>query len=192
MEPLFAVYDACVLYPAFLREFLVWLAIHGVQQTQLRAKWTGRIHREWIRAVRDQRGDIPRSNLLRTRRLMDQNVSGCRIHGYERWMSRLTLPDPDDRHVLAAALACVADVIVTFNLRDFPPAVLNPFGIAVEPPDTFAMRLAASGIVVTAAAAHRANSTRPAFSHDEYLDALRRNRMPATAALLAAQPPGSW
>jgi hypothetical protein len=192
MEPLFAVYDACVLYSAFLRDFLVWLAIRGEQQAVFRAKWTGRIHREWIRAVREQRPDIPLSNLMRTRRLMDQSVRGCRVRGYRRWVPRLTLPDPDDRHVLAAALACVADVIVTFNLSDFPPAVLNPFGITAEPPDNFVIRLAPSGIVVSAAAAHRASCSRPAFSPAEYLDALHRNHMHATAAMLATVPAGMW
>src|SRR5262245_16902374 len=115
MEPLVAVYDACVLYSNFLRDFLVRLAIQGRERGVLRAKWTGRSHREWIRAVLRDRPDLERSALQRTRRLMDQHVAGCRVEGYRRWEQRLTLPDPDDRHVLAAALACVADVIVTLN-----------------------------------------------------------------------------
>lgn len=102
MDPLVAVYDACVLYPAFLRDFLVRLAIHGRQSAtlELRVKWTGRIHREWIRAVLRQRPDLKRAALLRTRRLMDEHVRGCRVHGYERWEQRLALPDENDRHVL--------------------------------------------------------------------------------------------
>ena len=50
MEPLVAVYDACVLYSAFLRDLLIRVAIHGRVRDELRAKWTGRIHREWLRA----------------------------------------------------------------------------------------------------------------------------------------------
>jgi hypothetical protein len=126
MEPLVAVYDACVLYSAFLRDFLVRLAIHGRAQGVLRAKWTGRIHREWIRAVRRQRPSVLLGDLLRTRRLMDQHVRGCRVRGYRRWEPRLALPDANDRHVLAAALACVADVIVTFNTGNFPTDALRP------------------------------------------------------------------
>lgn len=190
--PIFAVYDACVLYSAFLRDFLVRLAIRGRDQDVLRAKWTGRIHGEWMRAVREQRPNIPRANLLRTRRLMDQNVRGCRVRGYERWVERLTLPDPDDRHVLAAALASIADFIVTFNLADFPPPVLNLFGVAAVSPDRLVMRVADSGIVVAAAAEHRAACTRPSFSPDQYLDALRRNQMPATAIWLAAEHAGHF
>src|SRR5947207_115920 len=108
MEPLVVVYDACILYPAFLRDFLVRLSVRGRQQGVLRAKWTGRIHREWMRAVLRQRPNTQHAALLRTRRLMDQHVRGCRVRGYERWERRLLLPDANDRHVLAAALACVA------------------------------------------------------------------------------------
>lgn len=184
MEPLIAVYDACILYSAFLRDFLVRLAIHGRRQGILRAKWTGRIHREWIRAVLRQRPDL-RGNLLRTRRLMDQYVRGCRIRGYQRWEQRLTLPDASDRHVLAAALACVADRIVTFNIRDFPPDILSPFGVMAVEPDAFVFQLMDSGIVSAAATEHRNALPRPPLSPTDYLDALRRNGLPGTAAVLA-------
>jgi len=184
MTPLVAVYDACVLYPSFLRDFLVWLGHHGKQRGVLSAKWTGRIHGEWMRAVLRNRPDIRRSALQEKRRRMDRHVPGCRIRGYRRWERRLTLPDPNDRHVLAAALACVADVIVTFNIRDFPAAVLQPFGVTALTPDDFVCRLMDSGIVVAAAAEQRAALSRPALSPAEYLDALRRNRLPAVADAL--------
>jgi hypothetical protein len=187
MEPLVAVYDACVLYPSFLRDFLVRLAVNGRRQGVLRAKWTGRIHREWIRAVLRIPGG-QRAALLRTRRLMDQHVLGCRVHGYRRWERRLTLPDPDDRHVLAAALACVADVIVTFNTRHFPSNVLSPFGVVAVVPDGFVLPLLDSGVVVSAAAEHRASLRRPPLMAGEYLDHLRRNGLTATAAALVGQP----
>jgi hypothetical protein len=187
MEPLVAVYDACVLYPNVLRDFLVRLAIHGRGQGILRAKWTGRIHREWMRALLRQRPEL-RAALRRTRQLMDQHVRGCRVRGYERWERRLTLPDADDRHVLAAALACVADVIVTFNTADFPAETLRPFGVVAVEPDTFAYQLLESGIVTSAAVDHRASLRRPPLSASEYLDALIRNRLAATAAALAHEP----
>ena len=186
MEPLVAVYDACVLYPNFLRDFLVRLAIHGRGQGVLRVKWTGRIHREWIRAVLRQRPGL-RAALRRTRQLMDRHVRGCRVRGYQRWEQRLTLPDANDRHVLAAALACVADVIVTFNLADFPAATLRPFGVVAVQPDSFVCQLLDSGIVVSAAADHRASLSRPALSAADYLDALARNGLPGAAAALARE-----
>jgi hypothetical protein len=184
MQPLVAVYDACVLYPAFLRDFLVRLAIHGRREGVCRAKWTGRIHREWIRAVLRARPEL-RQKLLRTRELMDRHVRGCRVQGYERWEQRLTLPDPDDRHVLAAALACVADIIVTFNTSDFPAVTLRPFGIVAVQPDTFAYQLLDSGIVASAAADHLSSLRHPPMSSSDYVDALVRNGLPATAAAIA-------
>ena len=186
MDPLIVVYDACALFSAFLRDFLVRLAIHGQREGVLRAKWTGRIHREWIRAVLRDRPEIPREKLLKTRRLMDQHVRGCRVRGYQRWEQRLTLPDPNDRHVLAAALACVADAIVTFNVKDFPSHALSPFGVAVVVPDTLVRQFMERGIVVTTAAEHRASLKRPPLSPAEYLDVLRRNGLPGTADILQA------
>ncbi len=186
MDSLIAVYDACVLYPDFLRNLLVRLAIHGRRQGLFRAKWTGRIHREWIHAVLRQRPDLDRANLLRTRRLMDRHVLGCRVRGYERWERRLMLPDTHDRHVLAAALVCAADFIVTFNTRHFPQNILDPFHITPVTPDQLLQSLTDSGIVVSAAAEHRASLTRPRLPTTEYLDALRRNGLPLTAAALPA------
>jgi hypothetical protein len=192
MEPMIAVYDACVLYSQFLRDFLVRLAIHGRREGLLRAKWTGRIHREWMRAVLRQRPNIPRRNLIRTRQLMDQHVRGCRVRGYERWEQRLTLPDANDRHVLAAALACVADAIVTFNTSDFPSDVLRPFGVVATTPDAFVVPFMDSGIVLSVAREHRAALRQPPMSADEYLDALRRNGLSAVADLLAANHAGNF
>jgi hypothetical protein len=184
MEPLVAVCDACVLYSAFVRDFLIRLAIHGRRTGVLRAKWTGRIHREWMRAVLRTRPDVERARLLRTRRLMDEHVRGCRVRGYRRWEQRLTLPDADDRHVLAAALACVADAIVTFNTADFPASCLTPFGVVAVEPDRFVLQLMQSGIVVSAAAEHWAALVRPPLSAQEHLDALRRNGLPGVADAL--------
>jgi hypothetical protein len=186
MEPLVAVYNACVLYSAFLRDFLVRLAIHGRRTGVLRAKWTGRIHREWMRAVLRTRPEVSRAQLVRTRRLMDEHVRGCRVRGYRRWEQRRTLPDADDCHVLAAALACVADAIVTFNVADFPASYLAPFGVTAAEPDTFVLPLMQSGIIVSAAAEHRAALVRPPLSVVEYLDALRRNGLPGVAEALTA------
>ena len=109
-------YDACVLYPAPLRDLLMRLALAGLFQ----ARWTDRIHEEWPRSVLADRPDITAANLARCRGLMDQHVSDSLVTGYEPLIATLTLPDPDDRHVLAAAVHGGAGFIVTFNLRDCP------------------------------------------------------------------------
>src|SRR5204862_7263285 len=100
---------------------------------------------------------------------------------------RLLLPQANDRHVLAAALACVADALVTFNTRDFPPDTLRPFGVAAVEPDRFVVQLLERSLVVVTAAEHRTSLTRPSLSVTEYLNAFRRNRLPATAAALAGE-----
>ena len=83
-----AILDACVLYPATLRDLLLSLARDGL----FHARWSDRIQDEWVRSLLKRRPEL-------------------------------------DRHLLAAAICGHADAIVTFNLSDFPPAALAPFGI---------------------------------------------------------------
>jgi predicted nucleic acid-binding protein len=119
--PLTVVFAACVLYPAPLRDLLMHLAVTDV----VRARWTESIHDEWIRSVLADRPDLTREQLERTRSLMNTHVRDALVEGYESLIPGLTLPDPEDRHVLAAAIRAGASVIVTFNLRDFPADALT-------------------------------------------------------------------
>jgi hypothetical protein len=184
MEPVVAIYDACVLYSAFLRDFLIRLAIHGRREGLLRAKWTGRIHREWVRAVRRRRPDIERARLLETCRRMDEHVRGCRVSGYERWERRLILPDANDRHVLAAAIVSAADVIVTRDRKGFPDTVLSRFMVDAVHPDQFVLSLGGLSFKLGVAEEHRRSYTRPALSAEEYLASMRRNGLVQTAEVL--------
>src|SRR3990167_8164411 len=93
-------YDACVLYPAPLRDLLMHLAITDLY----RAKWTDEIHEEWINSVLSDRKDLSREYLDRTRDKMNTNVRDCLVEGYQSLIPTLNLPDADDRHVLAAAI----------------------------------------------------------------------------------------
>ena len=102
-----------------------------------RAKWTADIHREWIDALLLNQPHRDRAVLERTRSLMDRATRDCLVTGYETLISALNLPDPDDRHVLAAAITGHCDVIVTYNLQGFPEAVVAPYGIEVQHPDDF-------------------------------------------------------
>jgi hypothetical protein len=123
-----AVFDACVLYPASVRDLLLRLALTDLS----RARWTDRIHDEWIGGVLKQRQDLSRTQLERTRDLMNQAVPDCLVTAYESLIDGLGLPDPNDRHVLAAAIRCQAGVIVTYNLRHFPEEALAPYGIEAQ------------------------------------------------------------
>src|SRR4029077_11814279 len=99
------IYDACVLYPAPLRSFLMYLAATNL----FRARWTDEIHEEWIRNVRNDYPDITRKQTERVRDLMNQAVIEPLVTGYESRIGELVLPDADDRHVLAAAIHCAAN-----------------------------------------------------------------------------------
>jgi hypothetical protein len=117
------VYDACVLFPAPLRDLLLRIAHAGL----VRARWTEAILDECFRSLTAARPELDESALLRTRSLMNDAVPDCLVKDYEPLVAGLRLPDPDDRHVLAAAVRCGAQVIVTANLRDFPAEHLAPF-----------------------------------------------------------------
>lgn len=105
------------------------------------ARWTERIHDEWIRNVLKNRQDLTREQLERTKLLMNSHVRDCLVEDFEQLEAGLQLPDEDDRHVLAAAIKCNAQVIVTFNLKDFPEGELNKWGIEAISPDDFVAEL---------------------------------------------------
>ena len=104
-----ALYDACTLYPAPLRDLLMHLALTDL----FRARWSDQIHDEWISSVLEDRPDLRREQLERTRELMNAHVRDGLVTGYEDLIDGLTLPDPEDRHVLAAAIRGSASVIGT-------------------------------------------------------------------------------
>ncbi|PRB41527.1 PIN domain-containing protein [Pseudomonas sp. MYb2] len=167
-----AVYDACVLYPAPLRDFLMWLALSGL----FRARWTKEIHGEWKRNLLKNRTDLTIEQLDRTSELMDQAIPDACVYDYENLVSGLSLPDLDDRHVLAAAIRCNAGVIVTFNLKDFPDKYLAPFGIEAQHPDEFVENLfhLDSAAVVAAAQHQRKQLKTPTMDVESFLNLLQR------------------
>ncbi|MER6782622.1 MULTISPECIES: PIN domain-containing protein [unclassified Streptomyces] len=128
-----AIYDANVLYPNVLRDVLIRVAAAGLVQ----AKWTETILDETFRSIKAKRPDISPGSLDRTRNAMKAAVRDCLVIGYEPLISAIELPDPDDRHVLAAAIRAKAQVIVTFNLRDFPSEALAPWDVEAIHPDAF-------------------------------------------------------
>ncbi len=177
-----ALYDACVLYPAPLWDFLMWLAQSGL----FRARWSNAIHEEWIRSLLAARPDLTREALQRTRHLMNRAVDDCLVEGYESLIPTLSLPDLDDRHVLAAAIHGGASVVVTFNLGDFPTAVLAPHGIETWHPDVLACRLldVDTAAVLETVRQHRASLKKPPKSVEEYLLTLERQGLAETVRRL--------
>jgi predicted nucleic acid-binding protein len=175
------IYDACVLYPAPRRDFLVRLATVRL----FAAKWSETIHDEWMRNVLAARPELTNA-LQRTRELMDQAVPDCLVEGYEPLIDSLNLPDPNDRHVLAAAISAGAQTIVTHNLTDFPDHCLNTYGIEASDPDTFVVQQMDlhEAAVVAVARDHRAALKNPPKSVDEYLETLAAQGLLATTDLL--------
>ncbi len=178
-----AVLDACVLYPAPLRDFFMRLAVKLYQP-----KWTNTIHEEWIRNVLKDRPDLTLAQLTRTRELMDRHGGGCLVTDYEALIPTLTLPDPDDRHVLAAAITAQTPIIVTFNLRDFPAHNLIAYNVRAEHPDDFAADLYRSEpeLFVSLVQQHRSALVKPSIAVEEYLARLSQCELKKTVALLEA------
>lgn len=182
-SPFTAVYDACVLYPAPLRDLLMRLGMSG----RFRARWSAQIHDEWQRNLLRNRPDLSSMQVERTATLMDRAIPDALVCGHEHLVAGLNLPDPDDRHVLAAAIRCHASVIVTFNEKDFPHEVLFPFGIEAQHPDVFVDNLfdLDPAVVIAAAQRQRAQLKSPPIDVDHYLEVLLRQGLVQTTKLLS-------
>ena len=176
------IYDACVLYPAPLRDLLMRLALTDLY----RARWTDMIHDEWIRNLIKQRPDLNIEHLERTRSLMNAHVRDSLITDFEYLIDSIALPDNHDRHVVAAAIHGDASLIVTFNLKDFPPNQLKRYSLTAQHPDDFIADLIDQHTekVCEAAASHRLSLKNPAKTSDEYLDTLLRQGLIQTVAQL--------
>lgn len=144
-----------------------------------RAKWSNDIHDEWIRNVLINRSDLKKSQLERTRNLMNSHVRDCLVEGYKKLIPALTLPDPDDRHVLAAAIRSSASVIVTYNLKDFPSKAIKEYGIEAQHPDVFLNHLIDLSPHVVCAAIRRLRLSlkNPPIEKKMYLDILKQQSL---------------
>ena len=178
-----ALLDACVLYPMATADALMSLASAGLYA----AKWTRKIESEWIALLEERRPDL-KGRLDYRRDQMREAVPDWEVK--ERaWQSvahRLALPDPDDVHVLAAALAGHAACIVTANMRDFPAQVADPLGIEVLHPDQFIVAQWDLDQLVAVAAFKRMRARRkkPNATADDFAAAMERAGLPATAQRL--------
>lgn len=173
-------FDACVLHPAPLRDFLIRVARTRLVQ----ARWTDKILDECFGSVVETRGDLTAEKLNRTRQLMASAIPDVLVEDYEPLMAGLTLPDPDDVHVLAAAIKAKVEVIVTFNLKDFPDAVLSTYDIEAQHPDDFVRGLVdfAPGAICNVIQRQAAALKNPAQTVGEVLDTLGRNGLVQSVA----------
>jgi len=178
-----ALLDACVLFPIAMTDSLMSLATAGL----FAAKWTTTIEGEWIAALEEKRPDL-RGKLDVRRDQMRQAVPDWEVSelAWKSCAGGLTLPDPNDVHVLAAALAGHVDCIVTANLKDFPREILDPFGIEVLHPDQFIVSQWDLDQLVTVAAFKRMRTRwkKPEATAEDFAASMERGGLPATALRL--------
>lgn len=176
------IYDSCVLYPAPLRDLLMRLALTDLYQ----AKWTREIHQEWIRNLLKNRPDLTIERLESVRNRMDLHVRDALVEGYEELIHGIKLPDPNDRHVLAAAIKANAQTIVTYNLSDFPSSVLSKYEIDAQHPDEFVRHLLdlSPAKVMATVQETRKSLKNPLTSSSDYLATLEKQSLPQTCAYL--------
>ena len=176
------IYDACVLYPAPLRDLLIRIAQTGI----VRARWSETILNECFTSIVEHRGEHSSAPLARTRELMNVAVRDCLVTGYEHIVPILELPDPNDRHVLAAAIRAHAQGIVTFNLKHFPEERLAEYDIEARHPDDFVLDMIGLGpaTVVKVISEQASSLKNPPTSVPELLDTLREQRLVQSVARL--------
>ncbi len=175
-----AMLDANVLVPIRLTDLLIQLAVDDL----FRAKWTLEIHREWMKTVRRLYPDIGQQRVERRRDQMDAETRDALVYGYETIIEALNLPDDNDRHVLAAAIVGHCDVIVTYNLKDFPSEALLKFDIEAQHPDIFLANHLDLFPRRFCEALHkvRQRHQKKTYSFKEYLERLTEIELVATAA----------
>lgn len=180
--PFTVVFDACCLYPAPLRDLLMQVAVIDI----VRARWTEKIHDEWTSNLLINRPTLDKAKIERVRQLMNSHVRDCLITDYEQLIPCVSLPDENDRHVLAAAIKGRADAIVTFNIKDFPPTCLTQFGIEILHPDEFLVDLIDLSFdkFCLAVKRHRDSLKKPAKTPSEYLDTILKQGLPGTYSKL--------
>ncbi len=178
-----AVLDACVLFRGGVRDFLLWLAEAGA----FSPAWSDTIHAEWMRNRRDKFGD-PISRLTYARAEMEKAFPGASFEPDAETLKTISLPDEDDVHVIATAVAAQAKTIVTYNGRHFPNRILAPLALRTETPDEFCARLfdEAQADIIEGARTHRASLRRPSYDPGRYLDHLESLELKRTADLLRA------
>jgi hypothetical protein len=182
-EPSVAIFDACILYPFHLRNIVVQIAVDRLVD----ARWTDEIHDEWIRSLVADTPAIPIERLQITRRLMNDALPGAIVTGYQRHIQAVTLPDPDDRHVVAAGIAGGASIILTWNLRDFPAREMKKHGLRRQTPDAFLVDLCdqAPDLTLASLANARRNLSKTRVSASDFVNIVKNQGLIQLSARIA-------
>ncbi len=181
-KPPVAVYDACVLYPFHLRNILIQCAFDGLVE----ARWTDDIHDEWMRNLAANTPALPIERLEATRDKMKVVLPEADVTNYRSLIAGLELPDSDDRHVLAAAIASKASVIVTWNLKDFPARDILPHGVTSQSPDDFLtdLHVAFPDALISSIKRARLNLRKTKPTVEAFMEALRQSGLKKFSVVL--------
>lgn len=185
-----ALLDTCVLWPSLQRDFLLSLAIEGLY----RPVWSSAIlaeleyHESRKLVARGEEVDQARRRARHLVEKMRAHFDDAEVRGWQPLEGTYSLPDPDDEHVVAAAVVAGAGAIVTYNEQDFPPSRL-PAGIQVLPPQEFAANTVTLDPVraraAIAAIVERSGSRGPRLTDEDVLEALvSRYKMSSAVELI--------
>lgn len=174
-----------MLHPAVLRDFLLRLSTVGLYQ----ARWTETIVTETVDSIARQASAKGRPledrQLAHLRDRLTNGVPGAVVGGLDLVAVEAPLPDPDDEHVIAAAIRSGAQVIVTDNLSDFPPEVMAPLDLQAQSPDRFiehVLDLPGGEAGVRRALREQSSALRnPPISEEAIVDRLHRLGLVASA-----------
>lgn len=160
--------DANVLHPAFLRGALLWFA----DARLLRPVWSKDVLAEWKRSVQRRFKDMDDARIGTLLDEFTAHFPDAEVTDYEAFIDVLDLPDPDDRHVLAAAIVGRCNGIVTANLKHFPEATVSKYGIEVVHPDDFIVNIIDldTSKAIGACKRHREAMTKSRPTVDQYLE----------------------
>lgn len=139
-----------------------------------------------VGAVIEKRPDIDHEALERYKKQMNTAAPDCVVSGYQPLVATLNLPDPQDRHVPAAAIVARANVVVTFNAKDFPEEVLTPLGLHMRHPDEFIADVESldSALFVEHVGFGIGRYREPPLAVAHYCASLRKAGVPKTADLI--------
>ena len=152
-----------------------------------RARWTTDISEEWVRNVNKKNPHISRDKLEKVSAKMNYAILDALIENYSYLISKLSLPDPNDRHVLAAAIHGKVDLIITFDLKDFPEKPLAPYRLRSVHPDEFLCDIfdMSPTKVLATLRTMREKRNRPALSARDFIEKLKRQGLPKFYSLVS-------
>lgn len=178
-----ALIDANVLFPIVVRDYLLWLSIHGLYSP----KWSAKLLEEFTSIFEKKKKRLTPEQIERQIELMNKACPNALVEKYQGLLPSINLPDLNDKHVVAAAIKCNANVIVTYNLKDFPSECLDSFGLEAVDPDTFIADMIdlSPELCCDAFREMVLGKNKPPYSESEYLEIFRKNGLDQTAEALS-------